>query len=123
MNEQPQKTPRWLTPTGFLLAVFGVVAVPLVTVIMLAASAPSTAQPFADWPAQARGIASLRTDQDAGVGDTVHRLSTTIGAKQTTDLVKTLLGWDCGCAKRRAALNAAYPYVLRVPLKLSPASR
>lgn len=45
-----------------------------------------------------------------GLGDSVARLAQATGAAQVVNLVKQATGQDCGCQKRRAALNRAVPY-------------
>ena len=42
-----------------------------------------------------------------GAGDVVHAITTATGIAAA---VKAVTGGDCGCAKRRAALNAALPF-------------
>lgn len=45
-----------------------------------------------------------------GLGDTLARLSQASGAAQFVKLVKHVTGRDCGCQKRREALNRAVTY-------------
>jgi hypothetical protein len=42
-----------------------------------------------------------------GAGDIVHSVTRATGLDR---VAKAVLGDDCGCAKRRAALNAAIPF-------------
>jgi len=42
-----------------------------------------------------------------GLGDTIEKVTTATGIKK---VVKAVAGEDCGCAKRRDALNRAFPY-------------
>lgn len=45
-----------------------------------------------------------------GLGDSVARLARATGAAQVVNLVKQVTGRDCGCQRRRDALNHAFPY-------------
>lgn len=45
-----------------------------------------------------------------GLGDTVARLAESTGIAQITNLIKRTTGRDCGCQRRREALNRAVPY-------------
>lgn len=64
--------------------------------------------PRSDWPLLARVIARLAGPNDKGIGDTITR---NLGApgKWYEAAMKSLAG-GCGCAQRRAWLNARYPY-------------
>lgn len=44
-----------------------------------------------------------------GLGDKVHDLARTSGIKAAVDAAHRLVGRDCGCQKRREALNRRYP--------------
>jgi hypothetical protein len=44
---------------------------------------------------------------DRGLGDTVHRVARATGVSR---VVHAIAGVDCGCAQRRADLNAAVPF-------------
>ena len=65
-----------------------------------------------EWPAWARAIAIARAAGEVGVGDTAERM---IG-KENSDAFKKfynkIFGRSCGCAGRKAAWNAQYPYTL-----------
>lgn len=58
--------------------------------------------------------AFLRTEGFAfpsiGLGDTVARLTQATGIAQVVNLVTDATGHDCGCQRRREALNRAVPY-------------
>lgn len=45
-----------------------------------------------------------------GLGDTVARVADATGLAQVTNLIKQATGRDCGCRRRREALNRAVPY-------------
>jgi len=45
-----------------------------------------------------------------GIGDTIHIVATATGIAKA---VEKIAGNDCGCAQRRAALNAAMPFTDR----------
>lgn len=47
--------------------------------------------------------------QDRGLGDKVHRLAVSIGADRVAKKIKNATGKDCGCGRRRAALNRLLP--------------
>ncbi|MBK7542500.1 MAG: hypothetical protein IPP10_14625 [Candidatus Competibacteraceae bacterium] len=40
------------------------------------------------------------------LGDRIEKAFKTVGIHQTVKGIERLTGWDCGCAKRTAALNA-----------------
>ena len=45
-----------------------------------------------------------------GLGDTIDKVTTATGIKKVAEAVSKATGSDCGCAKRRDALNRAFPY-------------
>ena len=45
-----------------------------------------------------------------GLGDTIHNFTQATGIKKVVDTVAKATGKDCGCGKRRDALNRAFPY-------------
>jgi hypothetical protein len=45
-----------------------------------------------------------------GLGDTIEKVTKATGIKKVVDAVSEATGKDCGCAKRRDALNRAFPY-------------
>lgn len=46
-----------------------------------------------------------------GLGDTVEVVTTATGIKKTVENVTKAMGKeDCGCNKRKEALNKAFPY-------------
>ena len=42
-----------------------------------------------------------------GLGDSIEKITTATGIKK---VVEAVAGKDCGCSKRRDALNRAFPY-------------
>ena len=45
-----------------------------------------------------------------GLGDTIEKITRAIGIKKVVDKVSKATGKDCGCNKRKEALNKAFPY-------------
>ena len=45
-----------------------------------------------------------------GLGDTIEKVTTATGIKKVVETVAKASGKDCGCAKRKDALNRAFPY-------------
>ncbi|MCP4162813.1 MAG: hypothetical protein GY760_22360 [Deltaproteobacteria bacterium] len=45
-----------------------------------------------------------------GFGDTIQKFTQATGIKKVVDTVAKKTGKDCGCGKRRDALNRAFPY-------------
>jgi len=45
-----------------------------------------------------------------GLGDTIEKITTATGIKQIVEAGAKVLKKDCGCAKRREALNKSFPY-------------
>lgn len=50
------------------------------------------------------------TSRSRGLGDTVEKITTVTGIKKVADTVANAKGKDCGCNKRRDALNRMFPY-------------
>lgn len=49
--------------------------------------------------------------QSKGLGDTIEKITTATGIKAVVHQVATAVGKkDCGCNKRKEALNKAFPY-------------
>jgi len=44
------------------------------------------------------------------MGDSIHKFTTATGIKRAVDKVVDTLGGECGCTKRRDALNDLIPY-------------
>jgi hypothetical protein len=49
-------------------------------------------------------------EKSKGLGDTIQKITTATGIKKVVDTVAKATGKDCGCNKRRDALNRAFPY-------------
>lgn len=49
-------------------------------------------------------------EQSKGLGDTIEKIATVTGVKKMVDTVSSVIKKDCGCAKRRDALNRVFPY-------------
>ena len=45
-----------------------------------------------------------------GLGDTIEKFTKATGIKKVVDTVAKATGKDCGCKKRKEALNKAFPY-------------
>ena len=45
-----------------------------------------------------------------GLGDSIEKLTIATGIKKMADKYAKATGKDCGCAKRKEALNKAFPY-------------
>jgi hypothetical protein len=45
-----------------------------------------------------------------GFGDSIEKFTKSTGIKKVVDTVAKATGKDCGCGKRRDALNRAFPY-------------
>lgn len=45
-----------------------------------------------------------------GLGDTIEKITTATGIKKIVNTVSKITGKDCGCNKRKEALNKAFPY-------------
>jgi hypothetical protein len=49
--------------------------------------------------------------QSKGLGDTIEKITTATGIKKVVHAVTKAAGKeDCGCNKRKEALNKAFPY-------------
>jgi hypothetical protein len=45
-----------------------------------------------------------------GLGDTIEKVTTATGIKKVVETVAKAAGKDCGCGKRKDALNRLVPY-------------
>jgi hypothetical protein len=52
----------------------------------------------------------IKNMKSKGLGDTIEKVTTATGIKKVVETVAKAAGKDCGCAKRRDALNRAFPY-------------
>jgi len=51
------------------------------------------------------------SQESRGLGDTIDKITTATGIKQVVHAVTKAVGKeDCGCNKRREALNQKFPY-------------
>jgi len=53
---------------------------------------------------------SVNQIKSRGFGDTVEKFTKATGIKKAVDTVAKATGSDCGCNKRRDALNRVFPY-------------
>lgn len=61
------------------------------------------------------------TDQSKrseGLGDSVEKFTKATGIKKVVDKISEKTGRDCGCNKRKEALNKMFPY--KNPMKADP---
>lgn len=59
------------------------------------------------------GVCSICESYDGparGAGDVVHTIARVTGVSRVVKTVERVTGKPCGCAERRAALNAAAPF-------------
>jgi len=49
-------------------------------------------------------------EQPEGLGDTIAQLAHALGADKVAESWTKATGKDCGCKKRREALNKMFPY-------------
>jgi len=52
----------------------------------------------------------MEQKKSRGFGDTVEKITTVTGIKKVVDIVAKATNSDCGCKKRKEALNKAFPY-------------
>lgn len=71
--------------------------------------APPQPVPRAEWPAWAKGLALLSKAEDAGIGDTVHRVIGDFASEKFSLWHKLIFGTPCQCAARQAQWNQQYP--------------
>jgi len=45
-----------------------------------------------------------------GLGDTIEQFTEVTGIKAGVEKLAEAIGWDCGCDKRKEALNQMFPY-------------
>jgi hypothetical protein len=55
-------------------------------------------------------ILSYNDMKSKGLGDTIEKITNATGIKKVAEAVSKATGSDCGCGKRRDALNRAFPY-------------
>lgn len=47
----------------------------------------------------------METNKSKGLGDTIEKITTATGIKKVVNTISSATGKDCGCSKRRQALN------------------
>ena len=52
----------------------------------------------------------MEKNKSKGLGDTVAKITKATGIKKVVDKVSETTGKDCGCKKRKKALNKLFPY-------------
>ena len=48
--------------------------------------------------------------ESKGLGDTIEKITTATGIKKIVQKIATTTKKDCGCDRRKEALNKAFPY-------------
>ena len=49
-------------------------------------------------------------NKSKGLGDTIEKITKATGVKAVVEAVSKATGKDCGCQKRKEALNEKFPY-------------
>lgn len=49
-------------------------------------------------------------NKSRGLGDTIEKITTATGIKQVVENISHAVGAECGCGKRKDALNRIFPY-------------
>ena len=62
------------------------------------------------WPRRLPKVERKNKMKSKGLGDTVEKITTITGIKRIVDKVAEATGKDCGCNKRKEALNKIMPY-------------
>ena len=62
------------------------------------------------WPRRLPKVERKNKMKSKGLGDTVEKITTITGIKRIVDKVAEATGKDCGCNKRKEALNKMMPY-------------
>ncbi len=52
----------------------------------------------------------IKNMKSKGLGDTIEKVTEATGIKKVVETVAKAAGKDCGCSKRKDALNRAFPY-------------
>ena len=52
----------------------------------------------------------MKKNLNKGLGDSIERLTKATGIKKVVDKISEVTGIDCGCDKRKEALNKMFPY-------------
>lgn len=53
---------------------------------------------------------NMEKQRSRGLGDTVHKIAKALGADKIAEKYEDITGKDCGCEKRREALNDILSY-------------
>ena len=52
----------------------------------------------------------MDNNKSKGLGDSIEKFTKATGIKKVVDTVSKAVKKDCGCNKRKEALNKAFPY-------------
>jgi len=52
----------------------------------------------------------MEKKKSKGLGDSIEKITKATGIKKVVDTVAKAAGKDCGCGKRKDALNRLFPY-------------
>lgn len=52
----------------------------------------------------------MDNEQPKGLGDTIEKITEVTGIKAVVKAISKVTNTDCGCNKRKAQLNNAFPY-------------
>jgi len=55
-------------------------------------------------------VEDIPIKKSRGLGDTIEKFTQATGIKKAVETVAKATGRDCGCNKRKDALNRAFPY-------------
>tara|TARA_R100000152_G_C6779711_1_gene211594 strand:+ start:50 stop:256 length:207 start_codon:yes stop_codon:yes gene_type:complete len=55
-------------------------------------------------------LKQINMAKSKGLGDTIEKITTLTGIKGAIGKLHKVTGRDCGCKKRKDALNKAFPY-------------
>lgn len=67
-------------------------------------------KPFGQWPLWAKALSLLKSDTDAGIGDTVARTIGDSNSAKFKEWYKKTFGKSCGCNARQNKWNVEFPY-------------
>ena len=52
----------------------------------------------------------MKDNKSRGLGDSIEKITKATGIKKVVNKISEKPGKDCGCKKRKEALNKAFPY-------------
>ena len=52
----------------------------------------------------------INSNRSTGLGDSIEKFTKATGIKKIVERAAKAAGSDCGCGKRKDALNRAFPY-------------